>query len=66
MDAIIESTPDFADPRTLAAGLVQIAATFKGRTPVEVLAGQPGVLHGMGAEADITDSAEYGELSTKD
>ena len=35
-------------------------------TPPQVLRKSPEVLYSLGGEADMEDSAEYGELSTKD
>lgn len=37
-----------------------------GQDPLDVIARNPNVLKSLGGEGDMEDSAEYGELSTKD
>lgn len=65
-DAIVEAVPDLVDPAALAKALSTIKAAMPGKNPLEVLQKSPSILYSLGGEADIIDSAEYGELSTKD
>lgn len=65
-DAIITALPDMLDVTTLTRTLAFIKTTFKGQEPVEVLLKQPEAVMNMLGESEIEDSAEYGELSTKD
>jgi len=65
-DAIIEAVPDLVHPPTLSRSLATLRASFPASDPLEILQKSPEVLYNLGGEADIGDSAEYGELSTKD
>lgn len=65
-DAIVEAVPDLVDPVALAKALATIKAAMPGKNPLEVLQKTPSIMYSLGGEADIGDSAEYGELSTKD
>ncbi|KAG1672362.1 hypothetical protein FOA52_010980 [Chlamydomonas sp. UWO 241] len=65
-DSIMEAAPDCATPEGLARALSALKAAMPSADPLEVLAKTPDVLYSLGGEGNIEDSAEYGELSTKD
>ncbi|KAL6745766.1 hypothetical protein V8C86DRAFT_2967544 [Haematococcus lacustris] len=65
VDALIEAEPELSNPTNLSRSLNYISTAFAGQDPVQVLARQPDVLRHQG-EGSIQDSAEYGEISTKD
>lgn len=65
-DAIIQAVPDMSDPLTLSRSLAQLAAMYPKQSAVAMLEQNPAVIKNLGGESDMEDSAEYGELSTKD
>jgi hypothetical protein len=65
-DTVIEAVPELVDPVILARAISSLRAAMPSQDPFKVLDANPEVLLSLGSEADIKDSAEYGELSTKD
>ncbi|GAX73488.1 hypothetical protein CEUSTIGMA_g940.t1 [Chlamydomonas eustigma] len=65
-DAVVEAVPELVDPVTLARAISSLRAAMPTQDPLQILDANPEVLLSLGSEADIKDSAEYGELSTKD
>eukprot|EP00878_Enallax_costatus_P002408 GHUV01002584.1.p1 GENE.GHUV01002584.1~~GHUV01002584.1.p1 ORF type:complete len:273 (+),score=66.45 GHUV01002584.1:493-1311(+) len=65
IDTIIQSVPELSDPATLSRSLGYLASYFPGQDPVALLQENPTILLNLG-ESNIEDSAEYGEMTTKD
>lgn len=64
-DAIIQSLPELMDPTSLSRALGYLQQQFPDQDPVHLLQKNPNLLLNL-VESDVEDSAEYGELSTKD
>uniref|UniRef100_A0A7S3RAX0 Uncharacterized protein n=1 Tax=Dunaliella tertiolecta TaxID=3047 RepID=A0A7S3RAX0_DUNTE len=64
-ESLVDAIPSFMDPRNLERAVAEIQASFPGNMPLELLLRHPDILNNLG-ESSIEDSAEYGELSTKD
>lgn len=65
IDAIIQAVPELIDPTTLSRSLSFLASSFRGKDPVSLLQENPQILLNLG-ESNVEDSAEYGEMTTKD
>ncbi|KAF8056727.1 hypothetical protein HT031_006225 [Scenedesmus sp. PABB004] len=65
VDEIIQAVPELTDPATLSRSLSFLSTSFPGQDPVALLQENPGILLNLG-ESNVEDSAEYGELTTKD
>lgn len=65
IDAIIQAVPELSDPATLSRSLGYLASYFPGQDPVALLQENPTILLNLG-ESNVEDSAEYGEMTTKD
>lgn len=65
IDAIIQAVPELIDPATLSRSLAFLASSFRGKDPVALLQENPQILLNLG-ESNVEDSAEYGEMTTKD
>lgn len=62
---VLEGLPELLDAVALTRALHSLTQRFPGQEPLALLASNPGLLLQQG-ESDMEDSAEYGELSTKD
>jgi hypothetical protein len=65
VDAVIQAVPELAEPAALSRSLAYLAGAFPGKSPVLLLCENPRLLLNLG-ESDVGDSAEYGEMTTKD
>lgn len=64
-DAIIQAVPELADATALVRSLAFLRSSFPNTDPVELLQENPTLLLNLG-ESNVEDSAEYGEMTTKD
>lgn len=65
IDAIIQAVPELSDPVSLSRSLSFLASSFPHKDPVLLLQENPQILLNL-AESNMEDSAEYGEMTTKD
>ncbi|KAG1667847.1 hypothetical protein FOA52_011035 [Chlamydomonas sp. UWO 241] len=62
--AIVGAVPQLLEPGALSRALGAIKAAMPTQDPLQVLQATPHVLHSLGGEGDVEDSAEYGEITT--
>ncbi|KAI8472456.1 MAG: hypothetical protein J3K34DRAFT_519785 [Monoraphidium minutum] len=63
--AIVQAVPELTDPIQLGRSLVWLRAAFPGQDTIAMLQENPLILRNIG-ESNVEDSAEYGEMTTKD
>lgn len=63
--AIIEAVPELMDATQLSRSLAWLRGAFPSQNPIELLQENPLILKNIG-ESNVEDSAEYGEMTTKD